>query len=197
MQEMQANVIQEYANCVTENNLIVQKNIKRALEALFFASAEPLSIKKLRQIIEIKYPVDNKALTTLIAELQEEYTARDSAFHIDEIANGFILRTKAEFSPFIEQLIKQKKPSMLSQSLVETLAIIAYKQPITKAQIEEIRGVDCSHHIYQLIEKKLVQVNGKLDAPGRPSLYATTEEFLIHFGLKNLKELKKTMDNLI
>ena len=167
-----------------------QKNqVKKVIEALLFASNEPLSFQRLREIIETKLPLKPKLLRDALDDLREDYIDQQRAFVLEENALGFILKTKEEYSCYVEQLFRNKRGEKLSQAAIEVMAIIAYKQPITKPQIDAIRGVDCSGTMQNLLERELVQHVGKLDVPGRPTLFGTTPHFLTHFGLKNLEEL--------
>lgn len=163
--------------------------IKKIIEALLFISSEPISFQRLREVIETKIPVKPKTLRDAIDDLQDEYIIHQRAFRLEEVGQGFILRTCEEFAPFIEQLFRVKRGEKLSQASLEVLAIIAYKQPITKPQIEAIRGVDCSGIVQNLLDRELIYPMGKLEAPGRPTLYGITSHFLMHFGLKDLSEL--------
>lgn len=167
-----------------------QKNqVKKVIEALLFASNEPLSFQRLREIIETKLPLKPKLLRDALEDLREDYIDQQRAFLLEENSLGFILKTREEYSGYVEQLFRNKRGGKLSQAAIEVMAIIAYKQPITKPQIDAIRGVDCSGTMQNLLERELVQHVGKLDAPGRPTLFGTTTHFLSHFGLKSLDEL--------
>lgn len=167
-----------------------QKNqIKKVIEALLFASHEPLSFQRLREIIETKLPLKPKLLRDALDDLREDYIDQQRSFILEENPLGFILKTREEYSGYVEQLFRNKRGEKLSQAAIEVMAIIAYKQPITKPQIDAIRGVDCSGTLQNLLERELVQHAGKLDAPGRPTLFSTTAHFLTHFGLKSLEEL--------
>lgn len=168
-----------------------RQTFKRILEALLFASSDPLPFVKLREVLETIEPVKPKILKDLLQELAEEYILQQRAFRLEETTNGYILRTCQEYGPFIEILYRNKRTEKLSQASAEVLAIIAYRQPITRPQIDAIRGVDSSGTIYNLIERQLIEPLGKLEAPGRPTLYGITANFLKHFGLKNLDELPK------
>jgi segregation and condensation protein B len=175
-------------------SLIELQEAKRIIEALLFASNEPLSLQKIREIIETAFPIGTKELRKIIEEMQTEYTEERRAFCLEMIADGYVLRSHASYSPYVQLLFtNRKKKERLSQAALETLAIIAYKQPVTKAQIELIRGVDSSGVLQHLQERQLIEVTGKLEAPGRPSLFATTREFLKYFGLKNLTDLPATV----
>lgn len=165
-------------------------SLTQILEALFFAANTPISIRKLLTLLKETHPIEKKELKEELEQLQKQYIEQNRAFELVEIAGGYALQTKSEFFPFLQKLYPSK-PARLSASSLEVLSIIAYKQPIAKAEIESIRGVDCSYPISQLLERDLVDNSKKLDAPGQPSLYQTTPAFLEYFGLKNLKELPK------
>lgn len=163
--------------------------VKRIVEALLFASNEPLSFEKIQQVTDTYFPCKPKALRQIIEELQHDYLTQQRAFRLEEVAQGFILRTSEIFRPYIELLLQQKKSEKLSQAATEVLAIIAYRQPITRGQIEAIRGVDSSGTVQALLERELIESQGRSEGAGRPTLYGTTPQFLRHFGLKNLSEL--------
>lgn len=167
----------------------MQERVKRIIEALLFASIEPLSFQKIREITDVAHPLKPKTLRELIEELRDEYISQQRSFRIEEIAQGFILRTCVEHGPYIDLLQRNKRTEKLSQPAAEVLAIIAYKQPITRPQIDAIRGVDSSGVIYSLLERELIEPVGKLEAPGRPTLYGITNNFLKHFGLRDLSDL--------
>jgi segregation and condensation protein B len=166
-------------------------HVKQIIEALLFASSEPLSFVKIREATDSYHPLKPKVLRLLIEELQQDYIAQKRAFRLDEIAQGFILQSKEEFNPYIKQLYRNKRTEKLSHASTEVLAIIAYRQPITKPQIEVIRGVDSTGILQNLLERGLIEAVGKMEAPGRPTLYGITKDFLYHFGLKDLKDLPK------
>lgn len=163
--------------------------VKRIIEALLFASSEPITFNKLREVIDTISPLAPRELRAILQELQEEYRTQQRAFRLEEIASGFVLRSAEEYNPYIELLHRNKRHEKLSHASAEVLAIIAYRQPITRTQIEAIRGVDSTGSVATLLERQLIQPVGKLEAPGRPMLYGITKEFLKHFGLKDVKEL--------
>lgn len=169
--------------------------LKRVIESLLFASSKPLSLEKIREIIETIHPIKPKTLLELLQSLKEEYLIQQRAFHLAEIAEGYILRSAEEFSPYIDKLYQNKRLEKISPAATEVLAIIAYRQPITRFDIEAIRGVDSSGCIQSLLERQLIVANGKLEAPGRPTLYGTTKEFLLHFGIKDLSKLPALSQN--
>lgn len=166
-----------------------KKMVKKIIEALLFVSTTPLSFFKLRELIESKFPLKPKILRDALDDLQEDCLKDSRAYRLEETADGFQFKTCAEFAPFIDELFRNKRTEKLSTPSLEVLAIIAYKQPISRAQIEVLRGVDCSGTLQNLIERELIHPVGKMEAPGRPTLYGTTSHFLQHFGLKNLMEL--------
>ncbi|NLI90877.1 MAG: SMC-Scp complex subunit ScpB [Peptococcaceae bacterium] len=155
-----------------------------ALEALLFMAKEPLSNQKLAEILEIS--LEN--LAELIEVLKDRYASASSGFALIELENGYRLGTKPETARYIEILYKQPS-QVLSNAALEVLSIIAYKQPITRGEIDFIRGVQSERALATLMEKGLIREIGRKDGPGRPILYGTTEEFLIHFGIKSLHEL--------
>jgi segregation and condensation protein B len=167
----------------------IRQHAKRIIEALLFASSDPLPFNKIREIVDTFQPLKPSQLRDLISELQQDYLSQQRAFRLEEIAEGFLLRTCEEYGPFIDLIHRNKRTEKLSQASAEVLAIIAYRQPITRPQIEAIRGVDCSGIVQNLLERQLIEPNGKLEAPGRPTLYVTTKSFLQHFGLKSAGDL--------
>lgn len=171
-----------------ENNTLSAEELKKIIEAMLFAATEPLTLSKIKELLSAELNQSQLPLRKLLDELKVEYQ-NQRAFRLDEIAEGLVLRTESQYHPYIERLNKNKRTEKLSHAAAEVLAIIAYRQPITRAQVEAIRGVDSSGIIAQLLERNLIQIVGKLEAPGRPTLYGITKEFLQHFGLRNLKDL--------
>lgn len=176
-------------------------NIKSIIEAVIFASDTPLSLKQIKEIINEPNKklssngeagkITEEEIKNFIGELNQEYAERGSAFRIIEIAEGYQFATLPEFAKWVGKLFKEKSKKKLSQPALETLAIIAYKQPISKPEIEAIRGVNVDHIIKTLLEKRLITIVGRSETIGRPLLYGTTKEFLKYFGLKDLSELPK------
>lgn len=164
---------------------IKKNSLKSAVEALLFASGEPLSLQDLINHLEEK----SKLIEILIQEMMEEYEVSSRGIKIICIKGNYQLVTKAENSDYIQKLLKKNKRQSLSQASIESLAIIAYKQPITRIDIDEIRGVKSDSAIQRLIEKELIKEVGRLEVPGRPILYGTTDEFLRQFELSDLKQL--------
>ncbi len=160
---------------------------KKIIEALLFVSDKPVSIDTLRDVLK---DVDPAEIRNIIEELNGEYSSSGRSFAIKEIAGGFQMLTDPVYSRWISALYK-RPPDRLSGPSLETLAIIAYRQPLTRSQIELIRGVNVDGVLRTLEERNLIRSRGRLEAPGRPILYGTTTEFLQHFGLKALDELPK------
>jgi len=159
---------------------------RQAIYAMLFTSDRPLSV---RRISEALGDIDPDIVANLLAELQEEIAAQNLPYVVREIAGGYQLTTKSEFAPFIRRLYQIKKSKKLSKAVMETLAIIAYRQPVTRPEVESIRGVSVSHAFEQLQERRLIKAVGVADVPGRPRLFRTTDEFLAHFGINSLKDL--------
>ncbi len=167
------------------------EHVKRVIEALLFSSARPIGAGRLA---ELSGAADGNQARRIVAELREEYEAAGRAFAVEELAGGFQLLTRAEFAPYVSRLHSRQQQETLSKAALETLAIVAYRQPITRAQVEDIRGVQCGHILRSLVEKRLIRVTGKSEELGRPLLYGTTRQFLEAFGLKSLKDLPRRRD---
>lgn len=168
----------------------LQRHLKKVMEALLFASPDPLPLVKIREVTDTILPLRPRQLRHMLEELKQEYLAQQRAFQLEEIAQGYVLRTYEEYAPYLDLLHRQRRGEKLSHASTEVLAIIAYRQPITRPQIDAIRGVDSSGTLIQLLERQLVEPVGKLEAPGRPTLFGTTKEFLKHYGLKDIAELR-------
>jgi segregation and condensation protein B len=158
---------------------------RRIVEALVLSCSEPISAAKLAEIIPY---CDAGEVKDLVNELNTEYAEQDRSFEIWEVAGGFQIRTRAEFSGYLQKLQKERA-LRLSQAALETLAIIAYRQPVTRAEIEDVRGVDVGATVKSLLERHLIRIAGQREVPGRPMLYGTTRRFLEIFGLESLKNL--------
>lgn len=161
------------------------KDIKPTIEALVFASEIPLTVDKIRKVLR---EVEKKEIRSVIYELIKEYGERNGGFSLVEVAGGFQFRTRADLAVWIRNL-RGTKPAMLTQAAMETLAVVAYRQPVVKSEIDRIRGVDVSGTLKGLLEKRLVGIVGRKDVPGKPILYGTTKKFLEFFDLKDLSEL--------
>jgi segregation and condensation protein B len=163
---------------------------KSLLEALLFFSGEPLTPASLKGITG----TDEPEIRRLMEGLMADYRAREGGILIAEIANGYQMVTDPRHAPWIKKLKSTQISSRLSIAALETLAIIAYRQPIIKAEVEQVRGVNADGVIKTLLDRRLIKIMGKKEAPGKPLLYGTTKEFLQHFGLKDLAELPTLKD---
>ncbi|HOW56961.1 MAG TPA: SMC-Scp complex subunit ScpB [Smithellaceae bacterium] len=161
------------------------ENIKAIIEALILSSDAPLPLDKICAVLSETRREDVK---TAVAELTAEYDQRQSGISIQEVAGGFQYRTRTEMAAWIKKL-KNVKPPTLSAAALETLAIVAYRQPLVKSEIESIRGVDVSAPLKGLLDKKLIRIVGRKDVPGKPIIYGTTKKFLEVFNLKDHSEL--------
>ena len=157
------------------------------IEALLFASPEPLSQKR----INLVFDSDPPNLKQIVEELNNDYASIGRAFEIETVAGGFQLISKKEYETWIRRLIAKSGKLILSPAALDTLAIIAYKQPVGRYEIEAVRGVDSSGVIKTLLNRNLVRIKGRDSGPGRPLLYQTTDKFLEHFGLNRLSDLPK------
>lgn len=169
------------------------ENLSAHLEALIFASENPITLKEIGQCIASLTgdTYEKSTLQNKITAVQQKYWANSFPFSIEEVAGGYQFQTKENYHDTISILLKQKSKKKLSKASLETLSLIAYKQPITKSEIERIRGVSCDYAVRKLLEKELIQIKGRSDDAGRPLIYATSEKFMQHFGLKSIKELPK------
>ena len=156
-----------------------------AVEAMLFAAGEPIEAEKIATVLEIK----PEKVVEIAEKLQSEYLQRNSGIRILKLGESYQMCSAKEYIDYIRLLLELKKNTPLSQAALEVLAICAYNQPVTKAFIEQVRGVDCSGVIRSLTEKGLIEEKGRLDLPGRPLLYGTTENFLRCFGLESLEAL--------
>jgi segregation and condensation protein B len=162
-----------------------EERLKAIIESLLFAAGEPVSLNRLAAVLD---SVPKEEIRNALGALGAQYAQGGRGLTVEEVGGGFQLRTRKEFAPQIRKLLAGKPPR-LSRSLLETLAIIAYRQPVTRPEIEQVRGVDCGGVLETLLERRLVKIEGRKEAPGRPMLYATTPEFLEVFGLKDLDSL--------
>ncbi len=167
---------------------MTREEARRIIEALLFASSKPVTANELAQALE---DFDSTAIKELVNELNAEYQAQNRSFSVTEIAGGFQLAADSYYAPWIKKLLVREETRRLSMPALETLAVIAYKQPITRSEIEVIRGVNVDGVIDNLLVKRLIRESGRKEAPGRPFMYSVTDEFLGHFGLKSLEDLPK------
>jgi len=163
---------------------------RRIAEALILAAAEPVSAQRLAEIVP---GVRAAEVRELVSELNAEYADRRSAFEVVEAAGGYQVRTLPDFAPYLQQTLATR-PLRLSQAALETLAVVAYRQPVTRAEIEHVRGVDVGAVLRSLLERRLLRIAGHREVPGRPMLYATTRRFLEVFGLPRIEDLPTLRD---
>lgn len=173
----------------------MDKIYSSVIESLIFASDEPIVgseiVKAIKEIDGDDIEINTDEVEKAVDDLNTKYASEDSAFKIIKISHGYIFATKPEYAKYVGYLSMEKSKRRLSQAALETLAIIAYKQPITKPEIESIRGVNSDYMINTLLEKNLITIKGRADTVGRPLLYSTTDEFLKYFGLFSLNDLPK------
>ncbi len=162
--------------------------IKKIIEALLFVSERPLLNREIKAVIKEELS-ENDNIENILHEMKQEYEQADRAYELKFVADGWTFATKPEYSVWIKKMLKEKIILKLSPSAMEVLAIIAYKQPITRAEIDNIRGVDSGGVIDTLTDRKFIKIVGRKETLGRPLLYGTTQDFLRHFGLSHLSEL--------
>jgi segregation and condensation protein B len=183
---------------IEKAELKIPTTLKALVEALIFAAQEPLSINQIRAIYQGddarnngSKQIEPETIRQSVTDLNLEYEKSDRPYRIVQIAGGYQFATLSDYAEWLGKLYKEQGRRKLSQSGVETLAIVAYKQPVTKAEIEKIRGVNCDYVLKTLLEKELLTVTGRAESVGRPLLYGTTKEFLKHFGLNDITDLPR------
>jgi segregation and condensation protein B len=164
------------------------------LEALLFASDTPLETERIREVLDLESAA---AARELVGELSARLDTEARALQIVEVAGGYRLVTRAELAPWLVRLARARTRVRLSRPALETLAIIAYKQPVSRPEVEAVRGVNSDAVLENLLERRLVRIAGRKDAPGRPFLYETTREFLVAFGLRDLGDMPKVDGDLV
>lgn len=165
-----------------------RNEIKHAIEALLFATDKPLAPEEIRQAFDDN-TVDPAEIRTLLGELEAEYLCQARGFRMAQLAGGYQLVSDPRFADQVKRFYQSRERKRVSRAGLETLAIIAYKQPVTKAEVEFVRGVNVDGPLKTLLEKGFIRLAGRKEVPGRPILYGTTREFLEHFGLNSIKEL--------
>ncbi len=167
-----------------------RRMIKKVIEALLFVSEKPVTTDEIKQVLD---GMEEEKIKEAINELREDYEKQERSFAVVELAGGYQIITKPEFAPWVSKLFKRDELKLSNPSL-ETLAIIAYRQPLTRSEMEKIRGVNVEGVLKTLLDKGMVKIRGRKDAPGRPITYGTTEAFLKRFGLGGLEQLPKLRD---
>lgn len=172
--------------------------LPRHIEALIFCSPNPLGIDEIHRCLTEMFDTNivRESLEKALTALQEKYRADEFSFSLEHLGAGYQFLTKPAYQASISILLKHQSQKRLSTAQMETLSIIAYKQPVTKTELEQIRGVNCDYSIQKLLEKGLIMIKGKADSLGRPLLYGTSEKFMNYFGINNLKDLPQPKDFL-
>lgn len=170
--------------------------LKQHIEAMIFVAEQNITIEEIQSSLKTAYgwELSKKEILEVLDALKEQYSTEEHSFELVEIADGFQFLTKKEYHTAVNTLLQIKARKRLSTAALETLAIIAYKQPISKSEMEHIRGVSCDYSIQKLLEKELIVIEGKSEGPGKPLLYGTSKNFMDHFGLKSVKDLPKLKD---
>ncbi|MDD5561432.1 MAG: SMC-Scp complex subunit ScpB [Candidatus Omnitrophica bacterium] len=168
-----------------------ENNLKSVIEALIFASDKPVTVEQIKKVLGIS---ESAGVRKSIDDLRAEYEAQNRGIRVVEIAGGFQMITSSAFAPFLKKLFKYRFSDKLSKPALESLAIIAYKQPLTKSEIESLRNVNVDGVMKSLLDKNLIRICGRKKIPGRPFVFGTTRQFLEHFGLKSLDDLPKMDD---
>lgn len=163
------------------------------IESLIFATPDPISRQEITQCLEEAFGVKftPEAIELTLAQLHAKYADDAFSFEVVEVAEGFQFMTKGAYHQTVGIHLKQTTRKRLSRSALETLSIVAYRQPVTKSELEQIRGVSCDYALQKLLEKELVAISGRSEGPGRPLLYSTSDRFMDYFGLKSLNDLPK------
>ena len=162
------------------------------IEGTLFVAEQPLNLKELVSFcFTAEIPATEETVRSAINDLKNRYLSEEYSFNLVEIAGGYQLLTKPEIVPFLRKILVHKEQRKISKAMLDVLAIVAYRQPITKPEIEQIRGVNCDYALTKLLEKTLLEISGRADAPGKPLLYRTTTTFLQHFGINSLLDLPK------
>ena len=180
------------------------ENLELYIESLIFAATKPIQLTEIKQSLEayLGQDIKEEQVHSAIQEIKSKFAQEHYSFEIIEISRGYQFMTKGAYYPVVAQHLRLESKKKLSRAALETLAIISYKQPITKSTMESIRGVNCDYSVQKLLDKELVTMVGRAEGPGRPLLYGTTDKFMDHFGLKNITDLPKlkefeTEDNTI
>ncbi|MEM0992881.1 MAG: SMC-Scp complex subunit ScpB [Bacteroidota bacterium] len=170
--------------------------LQQQIEALIFSSEQPIPLSDIKKCLEAVFEtkITEADLLAAIAQLKQRYSEDQFAFEVVELSGGYQFLTKGAYHETIGTYLRQTTNRKLSRSALETLAIVAYKQPVPKRELEKIRGVACDYALQKLLEKELVVIKGRSDAPGRPLLYGTSERFMNYFGINDIKDLPKLKD---
>lgn len=171
--------------------------LEQQVEALIFASTQSITIEEIRQIIQsldVTESISVKAIESAILQIEKKYGGAQFAISLQSINQGYQFLTKAQHHPLLNQLQLHRSKKKLSQAALETLSIIAYRQPITKLEVEQIRGVNCDYSIQRLLERELIKILGKSNSLGKPLLYGISDDFMDYFGIRSSADLPKLKD---
>jgi segregation and condensation protein B len=174
----------------------MKKDIQNIIEALIFVSIEPLTLDKIKDILT---EFQSEEIENALKELLHKYSENQRGIQIIKVSGGYLFATIKEYDEYVKRLFKDEKKQKLSKEALETLSAIAYHQPMTLAEISAIRGVDASHCLKTLLEKKLIKIVGRKKSPGKPLIYRTTKNFLAYFGLNSIEDLpsKKEIEKIL
>lgn len=166
------------------------------IEALIFCATSPLKLQEIQKCLSEMFEADipKEDIEDALEKILKKYESDEYSFQVEHVGGGYQFMTKPAYQASIGIMLKQQSKKRLSTSALETLSIIAYKQPITKGEMEQIRGVNCDYTVQKLLEKELVEIKGKADAIGRPILYGTSQNFMEYFGINDLKDLPTPKD---
>lgn len=181
---------------ICELKIIFVEKLNRFVESLIFTSENSISLDEIEFILNKTFEtgISRDEIQVAINELFEKYQSDEFSFEIVEISNGYSFMTKGAYYNVVGEYLKALTNKRLSRASIETLAIIAYKQPLTKPEMEQIRGVNCDYTVQKLLEKGLIEIQGRDDGPGRALIYATSGKFMDYFGLKSMKDLPSVKD---
>lgn len=171
-------------------------NLDRYIESLIFAADKSISLEEIKYVLDSAFEVATSydEIIEIIEKIKNKFDKEEYSFGVVEISNGYTFLTKGSYHNIVGEYLKALTNKRLSKASIETLAIIAYKQPVTKPEIEQIRGVNCDYTTQKLLEKGLIEIQGRDDGPGRALIYTTSVKFMDYFGLKSMKDLPKTND---
>ena len=186
--------IHHFTFIIIQSSLL--KNLAQYIEALVFATDSPVSVEEIRLCLDETFETtfQEEDVIAAVEAVKNRYALDESGVELVEIAGGLQFMTKGAYHAVIATWLKQTTKKRLSQAAIETLSIIAYKQPVSKTEMEQIRGVSCDYSLQKLLEKELVSIVGRSDGPGRPLLYGTSIKFMDYFGLKSMNDLPKPKD---
>lgn len=173
------------------------QNLSLHIEALIFSAQKAIQFKEIQACLKKLWEgelIEKKDISASLEEIQRKYSSNDFAYELVEVSGGYQFLTKSYYHKTISIFLQQKSRKRLSRAAMETLSIIAYKQPITKVEVEQVRGVNCDYSIQKLLEKELIAIQGRSNAPGRPLIYKTSDNFMDYFGLKSVEDLPQLKD---